>query len=226
MAINTIRLENIKKVYAKNNTIVTIFKDFSFTFRKGMSYAIMGISGAGKSTLLHIIAGLDTPTAGNLYINEIESNALDRAQKNLIYTKHIGFVLQLPYLIGECTAVENIMLKGLIGGLSKEDALHKAYRLLKSVNLEAQADNYPHQLSGGQQQRIAIARALMSDPDFIIADEPTGNLDEQMANQIIVQLLSLCKEYDKGLIISSHSQKIAEKMDEIIYIKPNVIVTV
>ena len=209
-------LEHIFKSFDTPAGNLSVLRDISTRFDQGKTYAITGRSGSGKSTLMHIIAGLETPTEGKLVYNDKAMDELSEKERSHILNKHIGLVFQDSYLIDQLTVAENVMLKGLIAGNNIDFCAKRADKLLSIMNLEEKSNSYPRLLSGGQQQRIALARALFNEPTFLIADEPTGNLDSKTGKEIIDWLLDLCKEWCMGLIISSHDPYVAQKM-EIVY---------
>jgi lipoprotein-releasing system ATP-binding protein len=195
-----IRTENVHKSYSQAGKQLNVIQGISTTFNQGSSYAIIGASGSGKSTLLHLLGGLDTPTSGKVYLD-----------KQL----HIGFVFQFHYLINELTVLENIMIVGMIKGISRTTSTKKAEALLEKVGLASKANSYPVELSGGEQQRVSILRAIFNEPHFLLADEPTGNLDAHMAQEIVKLLEHYRKEYNMGIILCSHDLHVYEKMEKI-----------
>jgi len=208
-------LQSVTKSFCDENRQITILKNINACFQQGKTHAIVGASGVGKSTLLHLIAGLDKPTSGKILIgsDEISSlSSLERASK-------IGLVFQSPYLIKEFSVIENVMLAGKISGLSEIECKKKALYLLKEVELE-QTENWEiGKLSGGQRQRITLARALMNEPSFLIADEPTGNLDEVTGNVVMSMILSYQKKSGMGIIISSHNPAVTSLMEKVFILK-------
>lgn len=216
MNIRKITLKKIKKSFIQGDTSLVVLNEISALFQKGKSYALVGVSGAGKSTLLHIIAGLDEPTEGDLYFDNLSYTRLTSAEKELLRNRSLGMIFQTPYLIDELTILENVMIKGLIGGLREKVCAQQAQDLLIDVGLSEKPYSYPSELSGGQQQRVAIARALLNKPDFIIADEPTGNVDAHTAQEIVELLLLCTQQRSMGLIISSHDMNIAYQMGSIL----------
>ena len=191
-----------------------IFPKNSGKERQKKSYAITGISGSGKSTFIHILAGLDTPTTGTVLFNDAILHTFSPTQREHFLNKSIGLVFQSPHLIKELSVIENIIIPGLIQGRSHNDCENKAIKLLKKIELLDKKNSKIGELSGGQQQRVAIARALFNDPAFLIADEPTGNLDLATGKNIIDLLLSCQEEWGMGIIVSSHDEYVAEKMNE------------
>jgi lipoprotein-releasing system ATP-binding protein len=184
------------------------------TFTQGTRYAITGISGCGKSTLLHLLAGIDKPSSGHVYYNQHAIDTLDADKKNYFLNHDIGLVFQYSYLIKELSVLENVMIKGLIAKMPYEECQKRARSLLHELGLSTKVSSLPTQLSGGQQQRVAIARALLNQPAFLIADEPTGNLDEKTGRELLALLLQLQKDWGLGLIISSHDEYVSEQMQE------------
>jgi len=211
----TLAAQNVTKKFVQGTQEITVLNSINSLFIQKKSYAITGISGSGKSTFIHIIAGLDTPTTGTVLFNNRSLQTLSLSEREQFLNKSIGLVFQSPHLLRELSVVENIMLPGLINGKSKSDCEHKAIKLLERVELLPKKDNKIGELSGGQQQRVAIARALFNEPAFLIADEPTGNLDLTTGKTIIDLLLSCAQEWGMGIIISSHDTYVTEKMDEV-----------
>jgi lipoprotein-releasing system ATP-binding protein len=211
----TLAAQNVTKKFVQGTQEITVLNSINSLFIQKKSYAITGISGSGKSTFIHIIAGLDTPTTGTVLFNNRSLQTLSLSEREQFLNKSIGLVFQSPHLLRELSVVENIMLPGLINGKSKIDCEHKAIKLLERVELLPKKDNKIGELSGGQQQRAAIARALFNEPAFLIADEPTGNLDLTTGKTIIDLLLSCAQEWGMGIIISSHDAYVTEKMDEV-----------
>lgn len=215
MNINQLVCHAVSKSYQQEDSAIPVLSAINASFTQGDSYAITGISGSGKSTLLHLLAGLDTPTQGTVLWNDVSIYALNNPQKNLFLNQTIGLVFQSPYLIKELSVLENVMVKGLIAGKSFADCKKEARDLLLRVDLSDKIDAYPGQLSGGQQQRVALARALMNKPVFLLADEPTGNLDMQTGARLLEFLLTAQKEWNLGLIISTHDTAIANCMNSV-----------
>jgi lipoprotein-releasing system ATP-binding protein len=210
----TLSAHNVSKKFTQGNQEITVLKDISCTFVHNKSYAITGISGSGKSTLIHILAGLDTPTTGTVVFknNPLQLSSADHKQ---FLSRSVGLVFQSSHLIKELSVIENIIIPGLINGRSHHECEKKAIELLKKIGLIDKKDSKIGELSGGQQQRVAIARALFNEPAFLIADEPTGNLDLATGKNIIDLLLACQKEWGMGIIMSSHDEYVAEKMDEV-----------
>ncbi len=212
LGTHKITLNEVTKSFLDGGKKHLIFQNVSLTFQSGVFYVVVGASGSGKSSLLHLIAALDEPTEGIVLYDE-KKVAIHERSKNIHFT---SCMFQHPFLIHEITAIENVALAARIAQISKEESLHRAAALLKKVGLEEKATFYPHQLSGGQQQRVALARALVSCPCFLIADEPTGSLDERAAQEIVDLMLSFQKEKGIGIIVATHDSKIAKMADEVI----------
>lgn len=185
----------------------------SFDVKQGERLALVGESGAGKSTLLHILGGLDHPTGGKVYFDGLETTGLSPEAKASFRNQSIGFVWQIQSLLPEFTAVENVMFPLLIRGVAPSQARPRAEEMLEQVGLAARQEHRSGELSGGEQQRVALARALAGRPSFLLADEPTGNLDEATAGQIIDLLEKLHAEHQLTSVIVTHSPALAKRCD-------------
>lgn len=179
----------------------------------------MGPSGIGKSTLLHVLAGIDHPSQGSIELGGIKISHQSFQERIALLQHHIGIVFQQPCLIAELTVLQNIMLKAIIEETMSQELYQHAHNLLQEVELANKADCYPHILSGGQQQKIAILRAIFQVPQFLLADEPTGNLDQKSAQQIIELLKYYQQKYAMGLIVSTHDLSIAQQCNSVLTIK-------
>jgi len=219
MAEHVIELKNVKKVYGK--TVKTeALKGIDLAFEKTSFTSIIGQSGSGKSTLLNIIGTLDRPTEGQVFVNGKDTSLLSKDDLSTLRNKSIGFIFQFHYLLPEFTALENVLMPIRISKKKvTKDVLKRANELMDLVGLEKVKDNLANNMSGGQQQRTAIARALMNQPDIILADEPTGNLDSDTTRQIYELLRKINKELKTTFIIITHDRKVAEEADRIIEIK-------
>jgi lipoprotein-releasing system ATP-binding protein len=209
----TLAAQDISKKFIQGKEEVIVLDGINATFTQQKSFAVTGISGSGKSTFMHILSGIDTPTYGNILFNNRAIYTFSDSERCQFLNKSIGLVFQSPHLLRELSVLENVMLPGLIGGRSKNDCTQHAQLLLKKVGLFEKKDSKPGELSGGQQQRVAIARALFNGPAFLIADEPTGNLDLATGKSIIDVLLSCRDEWGMGIIVSSHDEYVTQKMD-------------
>lgn len=208
--------KNIEKFYGKGDKRQEVLRGVSSEFEERKSYAITGVSGSGKSTLLHILGGLDEPESGTVFFDGSDLSKLSRKKKEQFLNRSIGFVFQFHYLINEFSVLENIILPGLIGGLSREFCKKRAKELLNYVGLVEKAYSYPFELSGGEQQRVSILRAIFNKPKFLLADEPTGNLDASSA-ELIMELIIKCQnEWGLGLIICSHDPTVYSQMETVL----------
>ncbi len=214
-----LKTENLCKTYKDGKINLEVLKGIDLEVRKGEALCIIGPSGAGKSTLLHILGGLDEPSKGKVSFEGKELYHILEKERAKIRNKKIGFLFQFYHLLPEFNALENVILPALIDGISFSQIKEKAKRLLRVVGLQMRMNHKPAQLSGGEQQRLAIARALINNPDIIFCDEPTGNLDSQCGEQIVNLLRNLNCEQDKTLVIVSHEAKIAKMANRIIHIQ-------
>ena len=218
MLTSTIETQNLSKQYGRGSKALHVLQDISVTFQQGRSYAVTGVSGSGKSTFLHLLGGLDKPTKGIVLFDSIDIFSCSPHELDRFRNQSIGFVFQFHYLISELTVLENVMVPGLIARERRRVAQNRAEQLLEHVSLSEKLYAYPHQLSGGQQQRAAVVRALFNKPRFLLADEPTGNLDAEHA-QTIVDLLLMCqKEWGTGLIISTHDRAVYGQMETVLQV--------
>ncbi|HZW61656.1 MAG TPA: ABC transporter ATP-binding protein [Candidatus Babeliales bacterium] len=215
--------DKVTKQFIQGSTTISVLNGISASFNQGNTYAISGVSGAGKSTFLHLLAGLDMPSSGSIVFNGRDLATMQAAERDYFLNKSIGLVFQLPYLINELSVLENVMLKGLIARLPKEECRIKALGLLEIVGLAQKAECIPNTLSGGQQQRVAIVRALFNEPTFLLADEPTGNLDEKTGQGVIDFILDCQKQWHMGLIISSHDAYVVRKMKQVLILHNGVL---
>jgi len=207
-----LKCENLTKFFTDGGRKIQIFEDLNFQINAGETVAIMGASGSGKSTLLHLLGGLDTANAGEINIQGENLSKLSGKQRGLLRNQHLGFVYQFHHLLPEFSALENVMMPLLIGKSSKSAAKHKATEILNQVGLADRLTHRPAQLSGGERQRAAIARAMVTAPACILADEPTGNLDENTANSVMDLFIDLKQQYNTALVLVTHDQKVANKM--------------
>jgi putative ABC transport system ATP-binding protein len=199
-----IETKNLTKTFKRDEFEVTALKNAEIKIHKGEFVALMGPSGSGKSTLLHLIAAMDRPSAGAIAVLGEDLRALSDRQIARWRNQHIGFIFQSFNLIPVLTALENVELPLKLTKLSKQERLDHAKLALKLVGLADRTGHFPRQLSGGQEQRVAIARAIVSDPDLILADEPTGNLDANSANEVLTLLSKLNKEHGKTIVMVTH----------------------
>ncbi|MFA7410827.1 MAG: ABC transporter ATP-binding protein [Tissierellaceae bacterium] len=209
-----LRAENIEKVYGKGELRVHALKPSNLEIEDGFFYAIIGKSGSGKSTLLHILGGLDKPTAGKLYLEGQSVFDLKDSELALLRRRRIGFVFQSFNLLQEHTVMENILMPIHLDG--KQADMAHFDDIVKSLQIEDKLSYYPDELSGGERQRVAIARALAAKPAIVLADEPTGNLDENTGEEVLSLIKELARRFKQTIILVTHDLDIAEKADRII----------
>lgn len=214
-----INIQGLEKTYKTESETLTILKNLDLKIEEGSKIVIVGESGSGKSTFLNIVGGLDSATSGVVKAGPYEITSLDEKQISQYRSKFLGLIFQFHYLLKDFTALENVFLPAYMAGLKKTEAIKKAKQLLSDVGLEGRAEHLPSQLSGGERQRVAVARALINDPQIILADEPTGNLDPANAKMIGDLLFSMADKYNKTLILVTHDMELASKGDKIYSIK-------
>lgn len=214
-----IRTENLHKVYTETKVPVYAVNGIDLTFDEGEFTAIVGPSGSGKTTLLNLLGGLDAPTEGEVHINGTNISSLSGRAMTDFRLRHIGFVFQSYNLIPVLTAKENVEFIMLLQGKSKKDREKRAMELLSAVGLEDKVDNRPGDLSGGQQQRVSVARALASMPRFILADEPTANLDSKSTQELLDIMWKMNQDFKITFIFSTHDQRVMERATRIITVE-------
>lgn len=217
MKYKTILLtDNLFKNYYIDRRTVEVLKGIDLEIYEGEIVAVMGPSGVGKSTLLHILGVLDRPTSGRVFIDETDIFQYDNGQLAHYRNRTVGFVFQFHHLLPEFSALENVMLPGLIAGINKKIVRTRAVELLTEVGLEDRLDHRPNELSGGEQQRVAVARSLINSPRLLLADEPSGNLDRQAAESLHTLFWELNKKLNQTLIIVTHNIELAQHADRVI----------
>ena len=208
---NYIKIKNLTKKYEKNKTI-KVLNDISFNFEPGKTYSIMGPSGSGKSTLLNLLSLIDNPTTGSIEMNSNKIKLNNKVENDLIRAKKIGIIYQDKNLLSDFTALENVYLPNLLVSKEKQKSIELAKKLIKNVGMSSRINHFPNELSGGENQRIAIARALINDPDIILADEPTGSLDSDNA-KLIFKILFNLKNKNRIIIFATHNRYFANMAD-------------
>ncbi|MBQ7739064.1 MAG: ABC transporter ATP-binding protein [Desulfovibrionaceae bacterium] len=213
------KFENVQRTFQGASEDITIFNDLTFQVEAGASLAIVGASGSGKSTLLHLMGALDAPTSGSVFFDGQDLALMDETQKAYFRNKTLGFIYQFHHLLPEFSAEENVAMPALIAGDKLAKILPKAKIMLTKVGLADRLTAKISTLSGGERQRVAIARAILQEPKVLLADEPTGNLDEHTGQQIEELLLSLNKELGTTLIVVTHNLELASHLDRCLELK-------
>jgi len=206
-----IEIESLKKTFDRGNEPVEVLRGLNLNIAEGSFEALMGPSGSGKSTLLNLIAGLDSPTAGTLRVAGVNVGQMSDAERTRWRSQNVGFVFQTFNLMPVLTALENVALPLLLTNLSAAERVTRAETALKVVGLADRMSHYPRELSGGQEQRVTIARAIVTDPRIIVADEPTGDLDRENAEEILKLMVKLNREFNKTIIMVTHDPAAAER---------------
>ncbi|MDF7669629.1 lipoprotein-releasing ABC transporter ATP-binding protein LolD [Orbaceae bacterium ESL0721] len=206
--------KHLCKTYKEGSLVTEVLKDVTFDIYPKSLLAIIGSSGSGKSTLLHLLGGLDRPSLGEIIFQSQKMSALSETEKAALRNKKIGFVYQFHHLLPDFTALENIAMPLLIGGVSPNEAKERAMAMLESVNLAKRAGHRSSELSGGERQRVAIGRALINRPALVMADEPTGNLDRSTAEAIFELLIKLNSEQGTAFLVVTHDLALANKLDK------------
>ncbi len=209
-----ITIKNLEKKYVTESETLTVLHNLNLQVESGSKIAIVGESGSGKSTLLNIIGGIDSATSGSVTAGKWNVSDLSEKDLSEYRSKFLGLIFQFHYLLKDFTALENVYMPALIAGNSKKQAIERANELLNDVGVFDRKDHLPSQLSGGERQRVAAARALINNPELILADEPTGNLDPANAEKIGQLLFSMAEKYQKTLILVTHDMKLAQKGDK------------
>ena len=214
-----VELRSVSKVYREGDRERVVLRDVDLAVARGEFVALVGRSGSGKSTLLNLISGIDAPSAGEVVIGGTAITALGERERTLFRRRHIGFVFQFFNLVSTLTVEENLRLPLELVGRAGAEARVRVDELLSAVGLADRAGAFPDRLSGGEQQRVAVARALAHDPDLVLADEPTGNLDTDSAEQVLGLLLRLSRERRQTVIVVTHSAEVARIADRVLTLK-------
>jgi len=212
MSNEIIRLSKISKRFSEANKNITVLKNINLKINKGELVSLSGPSGSGKSTLLHIIALLDKPTSGEVFFKRKSFSKSNEREKDLVRRKGISIIYQQNNLLSDFTALENVTIPLINNGYSWTESVHRASKILSSVNLSKRLEHFPSELSGGEQQRVAVARALITEPDIILADEPTGSLDRKTANEIFSLFLKL-KSKKRAILYATHNRELSNRAD-------------
>ena len=216
MSNTILACEAVCKNYYDSQLNVQVLDNLTLQVEKGRSIGIVGASGSGKSTLLHILGGLDKPTSGRVSLMGQDLSELSQKQLSRLRNRHLGFVYQFHHLLPEFSALENVMMPLLIGKRPKEQARERALLMLEKVGLKNRVQHRPGELSGGERQRAAIARALVTDPACLLADEPTGNLDRKNALNILDMMMELKQELGTALVVVTHDDEMAARFDRVL----------
>ena len=211
-----IQCQNVGKTYDDGSLKVEVLRNIDFPVASGEGIGIIGASGRGKSTLLHILGGLDKPTSGEVKIQGQGLNSLSQVAIGQLRNRHLGFVYQFHHLLPEFSALENVMMPLLVARKSRAEAQAAAAEILEKVGLGSRMTHRPGELSGGERQRAAIARALVTKPDCLLADEPTGNLDRKNATHALEMMLELKRELGTALIVVTHDEQLAKRFDRVL----------
>lgn len=219
MSDPVVSLHNVTKIYSRAGTEVSVLRDLTFAIPAGSFLAIMGPSGSGKSTLLNVMAGIDRPTSGSVVVAGTKLGTLSEGEMARWRARHIGYVFQTYNLIPVLTAAENVELPLALTHLTRRERADHVKTALRLVGLGDRMDHYPRQLSGGQEQRVGVARAIVSDPTMILADEPTGNLDRESADDILTLMARLNRELGKTIVMVTHDPRAAERAQMILHLE-------
>jgi len=210
-----LRCEHLVKRFEDGDLKVDVLKDINLTVKAGEQIAIIGASGSGKSTLLHCLGGLDKPTSGEILVRGFNIGQLSEAQRGTVRNHGLGFVYQYHHLMPEFTALENVAMPLLLRGISQREAQSQAKSMLENVGLEHRIAHKPGEMSGGERQRAAVARALVTSPNCLLADEPTGNLDRKTAEKVYQMMLELNKRQNIAFVIVTHDEQLAHRMEHV-----------
>ena len=220
-----VQVENLVKIFHDDAGPIEILKGASFSIGKGEMVALVGVSGAGKTTLLQVIGGIDSYTSGKIAVDGREIGKMKPHKLSYFRGRRIGFVFQFHHLLPDFTALENVLIPGMIIGKTKKQLIDRAKELLSIMGLKERFNHFPSELSGGERQRIALARALFNEPGLILADEPTGNLDKENSAHLMDLIRKTNKELNQTYLVATHNEDLADNMQRKIYIEDGKIIT-
>ncbi|TNE34008.1 MAG: ABC transporter ATP-binding protein [Alphaproteobacteria bacterium] len=219
MSDAVLKLESVSRIFRQGREELHVLEQVALDLKPGEIVALLGPSGSGKSTLLQIAGLLEPPSGGTVTISGVDCSRANDARRTQIRLEKIGFVYQFHHLLPEFTALENVMMPNLIAGVAKSEAKKKATALLSRMGLEGRLSHRPAKLSGGEQQRVAIARALANSPALLLADEPTGNLDEETAELVFAEFLEAVRAQKVAALVATHNNDLARRMDRIVHVR-------
>jgi lipoprotein-releasing system ATP-binding protein len=222
-AVNIAELSDVRRSFVQGEVTIDVLRGVNLNIREGELVALLGPSGTGKSTLLQALGLLESGFLGSIKIDSIETSHLKSDRLTEIRRDKLGFVYQFHHLLPDFNALENVVIPQLIAGASSENAVVRATSLLNSLGLGERLDHKPSKLSGGEQQRVAVARALANKPRLVLADEPTGNLDEHTADVVIAEFMALVREQGTSALVATHNERLAAKMDRIVRLHDGVL---
>lgn len=208
-----LKVEDLHKTFTNGPEIIKVLEGLELTVERGEIVAVVGASGVGKSTLLHIVGGLDRPTSGRVSIDSVDLFSRSEGELARVRSQAVGFVFQFHHLLREFTALENVMLPAMVAGAGRDEAAARAHELLREVEIWNRRSHRPAQLSGGEQQRVAVARALMNDPQVVLADEPSGNLDRDHSRALHDLIWDLRKQKNQTFVVATHDLDLAGRAD-------------
>ena len=220
-----VEVNNLTKTFIDDAGPLHVLKDTSFRIEKGEMVALIGVSGAGKTTLLQILGGLDRASAGKVIVDGKELNRMKVNDLALFRLKSIGFVFQFHHLLPDFTALENVIIPGLLRKERRSTCIKRAKELLSIMGLERQAHHYPSELSGGERQRAALARALFNEPALVLADEPTGNIDKENSRQLMELFHKTNKELNQTYLVATHNETLSDNMHRTVFIEDGKIIS-
>ncbi|MBE5072968.1 ABC transporter ATP-binding protein [Erythrobacteraceae bacterium E2-1 Yellow Sea] len=211
-----VRLSGLKRSFQQGGVTIEVLRGVNLEIQPGEIVALLGPSGSGKSTMLQAVGLLEGGFTGSIAISGVEASSLPSDERTRLRRENLGFVYQFHHLLPDFNALENVVMPQMIGGVARADAEQRAEQLLTALGLGARLDHRPSQLSGGEQQRVAVARALANRPRLVLADEPTGNLDEQTADRVLAQFLELVRGEGSAALVATHNERLAARMDRVV----------